>query len=91
MAVTLTTIREDYPRVYGGTGLVHALEAIDEGLSPRVRGNLDDGPYLRAMHGGDYPRVYGGTCNGERTGNPLHGLSPRVRGEPPCPRPVRPP
>ena len=29
-----------YPRVYGGTEDIRPLEISDEGLSPRVRGNL---------------------------------------------------
>ena len=51
---------EVYPRVYGGTEEAHHEEAVVEGLSPCVRGNLDqwrrEAQALRV-----YPRVYGGT------------------------------
>ncbi len=29
----------DYPRVHGGTALIKAMRILDEGLSPRARGN----------------------------------------------------
>ncbi len=31
--------REVYPRVYGGTSIIHTVYTIKRGLSPRVRGN----------------------------------------------------
>ena len=37
-----TTTSRDYPRAYGGTDTVSTSAVLPEGLSPRVRGNLDD-------------------------------------------------
>ena len=53
-----------YPRVCGGTNYLGFMAAIDDGLSPRVRGNL---PYRHpsARRGGSIP-----ACAGEPQGNP---------------------
>ena len=70
-----------YPRVCGGTAEGFLSNISNTGLSPRVRGNLDEkGVDSRQRV---YPRVCGGTL---RLGSMVlmqRGLSPRVRGNRP--------
>ena len=67
-----------YPRVCGGTQVAQALDVRHQGLSPRVRGNLDDA--------GDYHRLTGSipACAGEPDALPEQSLAlgvyPRVCG-----------
>ena len=68
-----------YPRVCGGTGFLVDVRRNVGGLSPRVRGNLQD-PRRRRELEEVYPRVCGGTFSTPRPDAFDRGLSPRVRG-----------
>ena len=68
-----------YPRVCGGTAYADMFEQPSDGLSPRVRGNLEIRVYEIANPGsipacaGEPGRCCSWRCDGQ-------GLSPRVRG-----------
>ena len=70
----------DYPRVCGGTGRVVIDALQDEGLSPRVRGNLAFG-LNELQQRGLSPRVRGNRL-GAFGGGRLDGTIPACAGEP---------
>ena len=78
-----------YPRVYGGTGLIHTRPSLYRGLSPRVRGNhmsasqrtensrsipACTGEPGDAIHGGCYQRVYPRVYGGTELPRTENGL-----------------
>ena len=65
-----------YPRVCGGTTTMYCLHSIGNGLSPRVRGNLESIPLDDAKLGLS-PRV-----RGNRTRTYARGSIPACAGEP---------
>ena len=68
-----------YPRVCGGTYAKGNSEPPEQGLSPRVRGNLRQREQLNHRNR-VYPRVCGGTAAQRHIHHVHQGLSPRVRG-----------
>ena len=77
------TITWVYPRECGATHRLSYIRAIDNGLSPRVRGNHTNATAAYTAISSVYPRECGATARG----GPLlresvsRGLSPRVRGQ----------
>ena len=72
-----------YPRVCGGIVIARPRRSQDQGLSPRVRGNLATpapGTFVARV----YPRVCGGIFGDSSSQLGQRGLSPRVRGNPEC-------
>ena len=67
-----------YPRVCGGTRLCLSEAALDQGLSPRVRGNRV-APVPGHLRHRSIPRVRGTGATSVSIGRGV-GLSPRVRG-----------
>ena len=67
-----------YPRVCGGTDLDHTWDLVDEGLSPRVRGNHSQG-YKMLDLAGSIPACAGEPC-GVVPCWPIRGVYPRVCG-----------
>ena len=68
-----------YPRVCGGTAVTPAGATVREGLSPRVRGNLDDA-LASTRDRGSIPACAGEPRSPGSTLSSTSGLSPRVRG-----------
>ncbi len=72
------TIQRVYPRVCGGTPAAVVVGALEEGLSPRVRGNLNC-VAIPELKPGSIPACAGepNRCNRKRLGNRVY---PRVCG-----------
>ena len=71
--------RRVYPRVCGGTDQQVIISGRSEGLSPRVRGNLDDRGAFR-LTPGSIPACAGEPRSDSLLAASMPGLSPRVRG-----------
>ena len=70
-----------YPRVCGGTQLGAYLVLVEDGLSPRVRGNLIQAG-LDAASKTVYPRVCGGNLESCKANSPARWSIPACAGEP---------
>ena len=68
-----------YPRACGGTPIMGCVVLLDEGLSPRLRGNRGSRE-RRHCRVGSIPRACGGTGMTSTSRSAGHGLSPRLRG-----------
>ena len=68
-----------YPRVCGGTVIVHCIGIPNNGLSPRVRGNRASAQGCPLLPG-SIPACAGEPGSGRYHSSQCPGLSPRVRG-----------